>query len=286
MSVIDDDARPSNLLPGLVFLLVATVTGCNDASPQDAGLIVGGEAGRQEAASFSDAVYLQLVGKYATENGNAVDYAAWQASAEDMQRLDAHVTAIGEISPRNHPEMFRTRDAERRYWINAYNALVIDAVLDLWPLESVRDVRVSLTSRLIPGKGFFYDREILVGGQTTNLRDLERDVLAAQEDPRLHFALNCASDSCPVLRASDWSDDALEQAARDFINDPANVSVDAKAVRLSSIFKWYRREFPEDMYAYLLQYAEPPLKQRLLMAREAGLPTRFIDYDWSVNASH
>lgn len=284
MSVTRDEARRANTLRGLVLLL-ATIAGSSTGA-QEAGLTAGVAADREQAAAFSDAVYLKLLGKYATEDGNSVDYAAWQASTKDMQLLDAHIAVIGDVSPGNHPEMFRSRDAERRYWINAYNALVIDAVLDLWPLESVRDVRVSLTSRLVPGKGFFYDREILVGGKMTNLRDLEREVLAGQDDPRLHFALNCASDSCPVLRASDWSEEALEQAARDFINDPANVSVDVRAVHVSRIFKWYRREFPEDLYAYLQQYAAPPLQQQLVGAIEADLPVRYTDYDWSLNASH
>ena len=81
-------------------------------------------------------------------------------------------------------------------------------------------------SRVVPGKGFFYDRKIVVGGERTSLYQFEKKVLAGQKDPRLHFALNCASESCPVLRPSDWSDDDLDEAAREFVNRPANASID------------------------------------------------------------
>ena len=76
---------------------------------------------------------------------------------------------------------------------------MLDGVLELWPLESVRDVKVTFSSQVVPGKGFSYDRTVVVGGRQTNLYDLEKEVLASQRDPRLHFALNCGSESCPVL---------------------------------------------------------------------------------------
>jgi len=235
--------------------------------------------------TFSDADFLTLLRKYAIDDGDSVDYAAWQASADDMALLDGHIAAIGEFSPKSHPQLFQSTDVQKRYWINAYNALVLDSVLDLWPLESVREVHVSLTSRVIPGKGFFYDRDVVVGGERTNLLSLEKEVLKSQQDVRLHFALNCASDSCPVLRASDWSDEELDRAALDFINDPANVAVADNSVHLSSIFKWYRGDFPRDLYAYLQQYAAPALHAELAMAAENRFPRRYIEYDWSLNES-
>jgi hypothetical protein len=239
----------------------------------------------QNDSEYSDAIYLSLIEKYAREDGDSVDYGAWQASRDDMAALDRYIALVGRISPSSHPDDFASDGAARRYWINAYNALVIDAVLDLWPLESVRDVKVSLSSRIIPGKGFFYDREIVVGGERTNLRDLESHVLESLADPRVHFALNCASDSCPVLRASDWTDDDLEQAAREFVNNRANVDVRDERVYLSRIFKWYDDEFPRDIVGYLSNYAGPELAARLAEAEANDYPVRYLDYDWSLNGS-
>jgi hypothetical protein len=237
------------------------------------------------STGYSDEIFLELVGKYASDGGDEIDYAAWQASPEDLAALDRQIALIGLVSPVSHPEYFSTPATERRYWINAYNALVLDAVLEYWPLDSVRDVKLSLTSRLVPGKGFFHDRKVVVGGEATNLLKLEKDLLRSQKDPRLHFALNCGSDSCPVLRPSDWSEEELEHAARDFINDPENVAVEGETVYLSRIFKWYKKDFPRDIFEYLAQYAEPELQAALRSASERNYRKRYRDYDWSLNES-
>jgi len=255
-----------------VFAGVATAPG--DDMP------VGGEV-----AVYSDEPFFELVRKYALDDGEKVDYAAWKNSAEDLAMLDRQVDLIARISPDSHPELFPTSAAQRSYWINTYNTLVLQAVLEYWPLESVRDVKISFTSKLIPGKGFFYDRKVVVGGKQTSLYKFEKQVLRQQKDARLHFALNCASESCPVLRAWEWSDAQLDAAARNFINDRANVSIDDDTLTLSRIFKWYKKEFPEDIYNYLQQYAEPGLEHQLQAAKDDSYRIRYRSYDWSINDS-
>ena len=237
----------------------------------------------EKAAVYSDGPFLALVRKYAIDDGDKVDYAAWKNSPEDLATLDRQVDLIARVSPDSHPELFPTSEAQRSYWINTYNTLVLQAVLAYWPLESVRDVKISFTSRLVPGKGFFYDRKVVVGGKQTSLYKFEKQVLRNQQDPRLHFALNCASDSCPVLRPWEWSDAQLDAAAHDFINEPANVSIDDDTLTLSSIFKWYKKEFPKDIYAYLMQHAEPELGYQLQTAKDNNYRIRYRTYDWSLN---
>ena len=232
-------------------------------------------------SSYSDETFLALVDRYVVDD--SVDYGAWQASAEDMAALDRQIAMIAEVSPNSHPDLFPDKTSENRYWINSYNALVVDAVLDYWPLESVKDVKLSLTSRLIPGKGFFYDRDIVVGGKRTNLLKMEKAFLRSQNDPRLHFALNCASGSCPVLKPSDWSEEELVKASREFVNDPENVRVEANSVYLNEIFDWYKKDFPSDLYAYLAEFAEPKLAAQLRQASASGYKRRFRQYDWSLN---
>jgi len=238
-----------------------------------------------EAALYSDEPLLALVRKYAIDGGEKVDYAAWKNSPEDLATLDRQVNLIARVSPDSHAELFPTNEAQRSYWINTYNTLVLHAVLDYWPLESVRDVKISFTSRVVPGKGFFYDRKVVVGGKQTSLYKFEKQVLRNQKDSRLHFALNCASESCPVLRAWEWSDEQLDAAARDFINDRANVSIDDDMLYLSSIFKWYKKDFPDDIYGYLKQYAEPELGHQLQAAKDYNYRIRYRPYDWSLNDS-
>ncbi len=238
-----------------------------------------------EAAVYSDEPFLALVRKYAIDGGEKVDYAAWKNSPEDLATLDRQVDLIARVSPDSHPELFPTNEAQRSYWINTYNTLVLQAVLVYWPLESVRDVKISFTSRLVPGKGFFYDRKVVVGGKQTSLYKFEKQVLRNQKDSRLHFALNCASNSCPVLRPWEWSDEQLDAAARDFINDRANVSIDDDTLYLSRIFKWYKKEFPDDIYGYLQQYAEPGLGHQLQAAKDHNYRIRYRPYNWSLNDS-
>ena len=233
---------------------------------------------------YSDRAYRDLVRKYAVDGGEKVDYAAWKANDADLEALDRHVALIARVSPDSHPGQFPRKAQERSYWINSYNALVLHAVLEYWPLESVRDVKISLSSRVVPGKGFFYDRKVVVGGERTSLYQFEKKVLASQKDPRLHFALNCASESCPVLRPSDWSDEDLDEAARDFVNQPENVSVEDGSLVVSAIFKWYKKDFPADLNGYLQQFADPDLLQQLQLAGERGYRLRYRDYDWSLNA--
>lgn len=233
---------------------------------------------------YSDQTYIDLVRKYTIDGGEKVDYEAWKNSAEDMKLLDQQVAMIARISPVSHPALFPTRAVQRAYWINSYNTLILHAVLDYWPLESVRDIKISVSSRVVPGKGFFYDRKIVVGGKETNLYTLEKELLRNQKDPRLHFALNCGSESCPVLRAREWTEEQLDNAAREFINNPQNVSVVNEKLYLSSIFKWYRKDFPKDVPAYLQQFADADLAQQLKAAEDGKYRKLYQTYDWSLNA--
>jgi len=253
--------------PGIYFIILVLTTAASAQEPV-----------------YSDKPFLELVRKYTVSGGEKVDYEAWKNSPEDLAALDRQVALIARISPVSHAELFPTRAGQRSYWINTYNTLVLRAVLEYWPLESVRDVKISVTSRVVPGKGFFYDRKVVVGGIDTNLYKLEKEVLRNQKDPRLHFALNCASESCPVLRPWEWTDDQLDEAAREFINNPDNVSLEGEELMLSSIFKWYKKDFPKDLHAYLQQYAEPGLDGQLQTAKDKKYRTRYRSYDWSLNA--
>ena len=235
---------------------------------------------------YSNETVVRLLNKYLVDGGDKVDYAAWKESREDLDALDQQVALLARVSPESDPGQFPTPAIKRSYWINTYNTLVLQAVLEFWPLESVRDVKISLSSRVVPGKGFFYDRKVVVGGEKTSLLFLEKKVLKTQKDPRLHFAFNCASTSCPVLRAWEWTDEQLDQAAREFINNENNVLVESEAVMLSKIFKWYKKDFPDDILVFLQQYADPSLQQRLQAASDGKYQIRYEDYDWSLNATN
>lgn len=267
----------------LALTLAALGFAASPVMPQT-GPVPGPEEGAEKMMHYSDTAYRDVVRKYVRDSGERVDYAAWKDNAADRAALDGYIALLAQVSPESHPGLFPTVAAGRGYWINAYNALVLQGVLEFWPLNSVREVKATLSSRLIPGKGFFYDRKVVVGGLQTNLYDLGKQILRTQKDARLHFALNCASQSCPVLRAWEWSDEQLDLAAREFINQPENVEVADGKLYLSRIFKWYRKDFPAEIRDYLAGYAEPVLADALRTARDHRYPVRYRDYDWALNA--
>lgn len=108
-----------------------------------------------ESPRYSERIYFDLVRKFTVDGGEKVDYEAWKNSAEDLKLLDRQVAMIATISPVSHPALFPTRAMQRAYWINSYNTLILHAILEYWPLESVRDIKISISSRAVPGKGFF-----------------------------------------------------------------------------------------------------------------------------------
>jgi hypothetical protein len=168
------------------------------------------------------------------------------------------------------------------FWVNAYNAFTIRLILDHYPIASIRKIG------FLPGAAFrerFIAMDGLKGGPIS-LDDIENGTLRSTfREPRIHFALVCASRSCPALRAEAYRgadlDRQLDDQARRFLNDPTKNRLDrpARILELSSIFKWFREDFEraaESLPAYVGRY----------LGGDAALDTytvRFLDYDWTLN---
>ncbi len=204
-------------------------------------------------------------------------------------------------SPDSHPAMFPTQNHKLAYWLNAYNAYVIKAVLVHYPIKSVLDVRPPALLFFLPDTfGFFIFQRFEFGGETTNLYYLGNDVVRERfQDPRVHFALNCASISCPHLPryafTGDRLDDQLNAETLEFLTDDRNVRIDHenKTIWLSSIFKWYASDFEDPsgqaqksedspLVGYLLNHL-PPGKAEDLKAVADQYAIKFIPYDWGLN---
>ncbi len=245
---------------------------------------------------FSHAAFERLLAEYVDAEGR-VDYARWHGHEGDRRTLDGYLAAVAAYSPENAPERFPKRSDELAYWLNAYNAYVIWSVLDHWPLESVTDVKAPL--EITTGFGFFWRQRFLFGSTSMSLYAVENDVIRdAFRDPRIHFVLNCASESCPVARpelptGADL-EPYLERATIDFVTNPKNVLIDHanRRVVLSDIFKWYEKDFanelrrrgrPSDrpLVDYLIGVAPPPLAGDL--TRADGYAVEFAGYDWGLN---
>jgi hypothetical protein len=248
--------------------------------------------------SFSHRDFESLLEKYVDQDGN-VDYTRWHSSQESVSTLNAYLAAVSQYSPDATPERFSSKSQELAYWLYGYNAYVIKSVLDNWPLESVTDVKAPL--EVVKGMGFFHRLRFEFGGEPYSLLSVENSIIRKRfQDARIHFVLNCASDSCPPMRPTLPTGDALDAlltaAAADFVNDPGNVSVDHdnRQVVLSTIFKWFRKDFLNDLAKRglpsergLVDYVSSEASEILRAELDAasGYEVVFRDYDWSLNGS-
>ena len=250
----------------------------------------------QEGFSHQD--FEDLLRKFVDENGD-VDYEDWRNSRESVAQLDSYLAAVSRFSPDSAPERFATRNDELAYWLYSYNAYVIKSVLDNWPISSVTDVKAPL--EVIKGLGFFYRLRFEFGGKRFSLLAVENSKIRKSfQDARIHFVLNCASDSCPVLRPALPTGDALQallaSATAEFVNDSKNVSINHanRQILLSTIFKWFRKDFLNDLKKrglpaehgvvdYVASVASDSLRAELKAAQDYDVV--FSDYDWSLNNS-
>lgn len=235
-------------LLGALFLASATVARADD-SPKWIGS------------------YNTLLGKYATSGG--VKYAAWKGNAADMQALQQVVDGIAKekISGLNKKEQLA-------FYINAYNGWILHEALGKYPTKSVKDLLFT----------FFTGQRIKVAGEPMSFTHLEKDVVRPKfGDPRVHFALNCASRSCPPLNQEAFRgeklDAQLDKLATDFVNSPKGVdySPEKKTAALSAIFNWYKDDFKAagGPVAFINKRRSEPLPN--------DAKTTYQTYDWSLN---
>jgi hypothetical protein len=249
------------------------------------------------ADSFSHANLEALLHAY-VDDGGRVDYESWHSSAKDVAMLRSYLAAVSLYSPDNAPQRFATRSEELAYWVYGYNAYVIYGVIDNWPIESVTDLKAPIEA--IKGLGFFYRLRYRFGGEEFSLLSVENQkIRKAYQDARIHFVLNCASESCPVMRPQLSTGDDLEgllaSSAMDFVSDAKNVSFDheRKTVLLSTIFKWYEKDFLDDLRLHgrstergLIDYVASvaPASMQADLAVAGDYDIVFQDYDWSLNS--
>ena len=245
---------------------------------------------------FDHDSFERLLTRYVDESGD-VDYESWHANDADSGALNAYLAAVSAYSPENAPQRFATRNDELAYWMYAYNAYVIKAILNRWPLESVTDVKARF--EIVRGFGFFYSQRFMFGGDWYSLYHVEnKKIRARYKDARIHFVLNCGSESCPVLRpelpVGDELEPFLQASTIRFVSERRNVHIDHenRQIVLSDIFKMYRKDFINDLrhrglptenglVDYIVNVAPEPLKDELLQAQDYKVI--FSDYDWSIN---
>ncbi|MDF1737295.1 MAG: DUF547 domain-containing protein [Minwuia sp.] len=247
-----------------------------------------------------DAELWEIWTPYTPDSGARVDHGDWEALlkahlvrgpngvmradyagfARDRAVLDGYVARLAatEVRDLDRPDQFA-------YWINLYNALTVRVVLDHPEVESIRDIDIS------PGlfaSGPWGAELVTVQGQPLTLNDIEHRILRPIfADPRIHYAVNCASIGCPDLRPEAYESDRLEtqlddQASR-YVNHSRGARIDSEGgLHVSSVYVWFREDFggtEKGVIEHMLRYAEGTLRNHLITTSEIAGDA----YDWQLN---
>jgi len=225
-------------------------------------------------AEDQTSLYGELLQQYVRDG--QVDYTGLK---KKEALLDSYLEYLAATDPAQMAEKQRFA-----LFINAYNAYTIKLILknfkDGKPPASIKDI------------GSFFSKPwsikfAKIGGTTYTLDNIEHDILRPIfMDPRVHFAVNCASKSCPALLSEPYTgtklDQQLEAGARNFINNQRENRLQGAILSISSIFKWFKEDFQNDPVAFFKQYAEGDLKKRLTSHLDR-IKVKYLDYDWSLN---
>lgn len=231
-------------------------------------------------ASIEHGPWSRVLGAYLVRGTDGVarfDYAS--VTVADSRALASYVASLSDLSIGDY-----NRREQLAYWVNFYNALTVKLVLEHYPVPSIRNIK--------PSGGWFslgpWDEALVtVEGERLSLNDIEHRILRpVWRDPRVHYALNCASVGCPNLReiafTADNAETLLDVGAREYINDPRGVRfVDGDLV-VSSIYHWFKSDFggsDRGVIEHLRRYAAPELVAALRNVRRMG----GYHYDWSLN---
>jgi len=224
------------------------------------------------------ALYQAVLEEYVRADGR-VDYAGLR---KNLGKLDRFVAQIACVSPASAPELFPSREARLAYWLNTYNALVLWAFAKEYPGKRLR--LKGLLGRAL----FFYRKKFRAGGVSLSLAAIENRIIRKQfGEPRIHFALVCASTSCPRLSRTPYTaanlEALLEEQTRRFLNEDRNVRIEteSRTVTLSKLFDWYGEDFgngQEEILAFVARY-RPDGE----VIETGKWRIRYFAYDWSPN---
>jgi hypothetical protein len=221
----------------------------------------------------------ELLGRYLSEDAAGIARIAYRrVGAADRALLRRYIDGLAAVA------ISRCRRAEQlAYWINLYNALTVDLVLAHYPVRKITEIDIS--------PGLFahgpWDRALAtVEGEAVTLNDIEHRILRPiWNDPRIHYAVNCASLGCPNLQSTPFAaariEAMLDAAAHAYVNHPRGVRIEREGLVLSKIYDWFQEDFggsEPGVIAHLKRYAGAALADKL-----AASPIARYEYNWSLN---
>lgn len=195
---------------------------------------------------------------------------------KDSVQLNQYLKQLSDNPPRKN----WSRNDQLAYWINAYNAFTLQLVIRNYPLKSIKDIGSSVK---IPFVNTPWDiKFIRIGKEEFDLNNIEHDILREKfKEPRIHFALVCASVSCPRLLNEAYEGKQVQQQldaqTRDFINDKSRNKIAPNAAQLSSIFNWFRGDFTRQgtLTDFLNRYSTVKINRNARIT--------YLEYNWNLN---
>jgi hypothetical protein len=200
--------------------------------------------------------------KYVSHEGQ-VNYQAIKVNVSDLKN---YLNLLAQ----NTPNDSWSKNEKLAYWINAYNAFTIKLITDNLPLTSIKDIKNP------------WDQEFIqMNGEMISLNYIEHEILRNTGEPRIHFAIVCASESCPKLQneafVADKLEEQLTQATNEFLNDDSKNKISFEELELSKIFKWFSKDFKQNgsLIDFINKYSEVNILDNAKIT--------YIDYSWKLN---
>jgi hypothetical protein len=213
-------------------------------------------------AVFDHSPWDRLLQEYVNEKGN-VNYKGFLKNKEQLTLY------LNQLATNTVKDSWSKED-KLAYWINAYNAFTVKLILDNYPLKSIKDIKDPWDVRFIK-----------IGEKWMTLNDIEHNILRKMEEPRIHFAIVCASVSCPKLSNKAFTAENLEQqlslATTSFLADASRNTITPTELKLSKIFRWFAKDFKQDgdIISFIKAYTKVDILENAKIS--------FEDYDWNLN---
>jgi len=256
----------------LLLIIALSLHSCNLLSA--AGITSGGQPTKEapdkltsttanSAENVDHSAWDALLKKHVDADG-MVDYKGFN---KDRGALNKYLTQLSSYSPNSDWSVQELL----AYYINLYNAYTVDLILNNYPVESIKDIDGAWTRSVVP-----------VGNKKLALGGIENGVLRKMNEPRIHFAINCASMSCPKLLDEAYTagkiNEQLDRATKEFINSDKN-EIRKNSVKLSSVFDWYKKDFITTETPTIIDYVNQFSTTKI----NAEANVSYKNYDWSLN---
>lgn len=203
-----------------------------------------------------------LLKKHVTTDGK-VNYKGFKA---DENELKDYIIYLGTHSPNDT----WIKEEQLVYWINAYNALTVDLIIRHYPVKSIKDIKNPWEQRLWK-----------LGEKWYNLDDIEHQILRKMNEPRIHFAIVCASFSCPKLQNEAFEASKIEaqltNATEEFLSDTSRNEISENNIKISKIFQWFSKDFKQNgsVVDFINIYTDIDISPKAKIS--------FKDYNWDLN---